>query len=431
MTRRALTLLGAAALAAGIAACDEQLEGGAACPSLCPGQQVEVRDTVLPAAIEFDTALAGYPALGTGAGLFLTHRGDTLRTLAVIRFDTLTDTFTPTGAADTARKITQVDSAFLVLRIFDTSAVRAAEPVTFEAFDVTDTTLADSLVQPLLQYARPDRKLGEATYSVFQLKDSVTRDSIKVPIDSAVLGRVIRSGAKLRVGIRIRSAAAAELRVGSVETNSPATLIWDPDRTDTTVKRLLETPVSRTPIDLPSLQRDYADLIVVQAAPGLAPPARLAVRGLPGVRTYLRFAIPRSLLDSTTIVRATLTLTQRPAPGLDAADTVVVYPQLVQATSSVTDLRRAADLLVPQGFFGLDSLRLVPRDSGARTIQMVQSLRSWASQAEPRSQQALVLRMAREGQSGAAVAFFGTDAPPALRPTLRISFSPRTRIGLP
>ncbi|MDQ3950563.1 MAG: hypothetical protein M3282_09460, partial [Gemmatimonadota bacterium] len=60
---RAATLAIAAAGVLAIHGCTERLEGGRACPILCPGQNVELRDTLV-AAVVLDTTLGSYPAVG-------------------------------------------------------------------------------------------------------------------------------------------------------------------------------------------------------------------------------------------------------------------------------------------------------------------------------------------------------------------------------
>src|SRR5687768_9040614 len=71
--------------------CSETLDGGAACPSLCPEQNIEVEDTVLEP-LSLDTTLVGYPPLGTETRLLLASRAD-LDVRAVVRFDSLTTRF--------------------------------------------------------------------------------------------------------------------------------------------------------------------------------------------------------------------------------------------------------------------------------------------------------------------------------------------------
>ena len=67
----------ATAVAVVFGACDESLEGGTACPLLCPQPQATIRDTTFTA-VEVDTSIAGFPAFGTEVTLFLASFGDTL-----------------------------------------------------------------------------------------------------------------------------------------------------------------------------------------------------------------------------------------------------------------------------------------------------------------------------------------------------------------
>ena len=98
---RLLPLLGLALIA--LAACQENLAGGAACPTLCPGQQLEVHDTVLVAAEIFDTSaiVNGMPPLGTETQLLVARyadaQGDSIVSGAVLRYDSLQQNFPATG----------------------------------------------------------------------------------------------------------------------------------------------------------------------------------------------------------------------------------------------------------------------------------------------------------------------------------------------
>src|SRR6185437_13436630 len=87
------------------------------------------------------------------------------------------------------------------------------------------------------------------------------------------------------------------------------------------------------------------------------------VGGNPGRRAYLRFNIPSHIVDSSTIVRATLTLTQRPIPYGSLRDTMTIHAQVVLAGPQITDLRRAADIISAPGLDVNDSLLVSPRDS--------------------------------------------------------------------
>ena len=122
-------------------ACREDLNGSAGCPSLCPEQNVESKDTLLDAFVSVDTTIVGYPAIGTETQLLLAARGDTLDARAVMRFDSLTQQFTR-GGADSA--IYALDSAFVRLEL-DSTGTKATEPATVDVDDV-DTVAVDTAV---------------------------------------------------------------------------------------------------------------------------------------------------------------------------------------------------------------------------------------------------------------------------------------------
>src|SRR3982750_2006563 len=76
-------------------ACSEQVTSSLGCPELCSDQSAQLRDTVLVAAVVFDTPLTGYPLLGTTREMSLVSRGDTADVRVVARFDTLPNRFVP------------------------------------------------------------------------------------------------------------------------------------------------------------------------------------------------------------------------------------------------------------------------------------------------------------------------------------------------
>src|SRR5207253_10270060 len=102
-------------------------------------------------------------------------------------------------------------------------------------------------------------------------------------------------------------------------------------------KPLFAVPFSRTPATESIAAGHLPGYTVVAKAPAAAPPGLLAVGGLPARRAYLRFDIPSRIIDSATVVRATLLLNQLPNSALDPSDTVEILPQVVLAGKVVTD----------------------------------------------------------------------------------------------
>ena len=141
-----------------------------------------------------------------------------------------------------------------------------------------------------------------------------------------------------------------------------------------------------------------------------------------------------SITDSTTIVRATLRLTPVPVAFGGSTDTVTIYAHPVSASPLVTDLRHAAMIVGSSGVGAFDSLFVSPGDTASvRTFELYGLVRVWGTEnsliAPP--PRAVVLRSASESTWPTEIRFYGTNAAPALRPSMRISYVPRVTFGVP
>ena len=424
-----LLRLTALALLVVAAACTERIESGAACPALCPTENTPVSDTTLDAVV-FDSVLTGYPLPGEQQFLLLAAqpRPDTLDVRAIVRFDTLPARYFPTGAADSVR-ITQVDSGFITIH-FDTTTKLITQPATISAYDVDTAAVNDTTAAALNGLFRPDRLIGTVTVR----PESLTTDSLRVPISNAAIAAKTRDTLRLRIGLRISSTAPVRLRIDASQggtATSPVRLSFDPvSASDTTYSPIVLSPSSSTPTGDAETALGFRDFTIVAAGAVPALGSDLVIGGLPARRTFMRFVVPARLIDSATIVRATLLLTQRPTPGAERTDTVELTPNVVVAEGSIADLRRSVDLSAPGSNFGVDSLRLSPADSGARSISLVNLVRAWHA-LPATTQRALVLRARFEGAQAAALRFVSAEGSPTQRPRLRISFIPRTEFALP
>ncbi len=427
-SRRVSLLLAAVAIAV-VGACSDNLESNAACPSLCPGQAITMLDTVLDAVV-VDTTVGGFPALGQETYLLIGTRGDTIDTRGIFRFDSLPTTWRR-GTALVDSSIQRVDSAFLVLRM-DTSLAVPGAPITVNVYNVDtgneDSTATDTAVAQLAPLFSPDRLLGSQTYA----PDSLGTDSLKIPISNDSLLAYITANKRLRLGVQITGSSHAELRVGTT-VNSPAGIMFKPANPGDTTGVTFSTvfPMSRTPINT-SLDSTLADFLLVVHGSPPPPTSVLSVGGLPGQRVYVKFNLPANIVDSTTVVRATLLLNQLPNPhSADAQDSMTIYPQAVLATPVVTDLYRALGLLSAIGTLGLDTLeRFAPADSGLRTFEMVQLVRLWNTALAPTDPRAVALSAQLEGASGGEFWFTTTAGAAALRPRVLIIYSPKQITGI-
>jgi hypothetical protein len=157
----------------------------------------------------------------------------------------------------------------------------------------------------------------------------------------------------------------------------------------------------------------------------------LGVGGVPSRRTYFRFNVPSRLIDSTTIVRASLLLTQVPNRRVNPRDSIFVHAVAVLSSPVVTDIASALQFLSAPGAFGLDSISAAPADSGVRSFELVGLVRTWRGTTTAVSPRSIALLSAAEGQLPGEIDFFSTRAPLAVRPRLRITYVPQTSYGLP
>jgi hypothetical protein len=399
--------------------CSEKLDSSGVCNVLCPPIGGEVLNKTIDAVV-VDTTVPSLSGLGTEAGLLLANRGDTLDTRIVLRFDSLPEIFQPVG--DTSQKIQTVDSAFILFQL-DTTSIKGAEPVTIEAYDV-DTTANDTSTAAVLALFRPDRFISSQTFGRAELVDSV-----RYFISNAALLAKIQNRQNLRIGLRATGIASSQMRFLSFESGRPAILSFRATP-DTATKPLQISQFSKTPADESIIASHLSDYTVIAKAPPPASPTTLSVGGLsPPRRVYFKFDIPSAIVDSSTILRATLLLNQIPNAALDPTDTILVLPQLVLAGTAVTDPERAAQILAS---VSADTLKLRPGDSGVTNVELARAFSLWRTQRPDTLPRAIVLKLVQEGNSALEIRFSSSeDVVALLRPQLRISYTPRVPVSLP
>jgi hypothetical protein len=437
-----LALLGIAASAvAAIGACTEKLDGGANCitaPQLCPGQSVGLRDTIIDPVLLFDSTYSGFPTIGSEFYIPLISYGDSLETVAVVRYDTLAVNFTP--PKDTFQAIRYVDSSRVMIMV-ELTRSNIPDSVRFDLFDVNaDTSFADTATGPVLKQFTPQRLIGGGVIAKGKLVDSVfipVKDSVIIAHlqDSSAAARGFPS---LRIGVRVRGfGGPVSFRMGTVESGNPMQLRYRPFN-DTSVHALVMTPASAGPAARSDVQRDLMDYSVVSKSLLPRIPGTMTLGGVPGNRTYMRFTIPSHIIDSSTIVRATLRLQQVPYPFGGALDTVTVNGHVVLAGPNITDYRRASSFITAAGVVVTDSLSVLPAGSGLQQLEMYALVRAWAAQAASVTStspapppQAIVLAVSNEGTLPRVAAFKNSSAPAGQRPSMRITYIPKTQFGVP
>jgi hypothetical protein len=429
LPKRIAVLLAAVSVVVAVGACSEDFTGGAACPVLCPESGFEIVNDTLDAVVTLDSTVVGFPLPGDDGQLTLIQRfggGDTVITAGVVRFDFIPTTV-PVGTSSDSAAVTKIDSVYLRLAVVSGTVDSLSRrdtvkrvPVTIEVYDV-DTTASDFDTAAVRARFRPGTLLGAFTVR----RDSLP-DSLFVRLDTAAFRARVQAG-RLRVGLRIRSDSSMQVPISATEVGGPLFLrFWARAGADTVTRTV--TPASSSSSDegeLPSLH-DY--MIVLRGTP--APPAQvLAVGGLPAKRAYIRLALPSRLVDSVTVVRAALVLTQAPVRGR-TDDTVRAAVQAnISVARGLLDVGRAA--LLVRSVPGLFQQVRAPRDSGLVRFELAGTIPFWRQTPEAELPRVIVLRSEREGRFPSEFHFYSNEAPASLRPRVEISYVPRVDFSLP
>jgi hypothetical protein len=433
------------AFVAVLGACSEDLDGGAACGTLCPGTELDSREVTLTALVDEDVVPA---ILETGSEpvMPLIDRKDTVQTRIAIRFDTLITQYAD-SVTDSLFTIDTLTAAALVLT-FDRTPSTVQDSVVFDVFDVddgTDDTTAAGIESRMTEARRiGTRRVAKATL------DGTVGDTVQLPLDAqymlSILRRTAESQRRLRVAVRATSPRSLVLQVLATvgSQNGPLLTYRHPKAAGSNSM----VAYSDVPSDL-TAKRALADFTTIPVRPARRTDPVFAIGGLPARRTVLRFAIPDSIDAAAAIIQAELRLVQVPDPvgalrdtvlvdsttGLrERADTVVVLPLIgVGGSAVIDDPVRAGQLAVRQlgDLFAVPALRVAASDSGLRTIDLAGLLRRWRKQsdADPRY---LVLTAASEAAQSATAYFrssLATDA--TQRPTLYIRYVPSVGYGIP
>jgi hypothetical protein len=444
--QRLLPLLGLTLLA--LAACQENLSEGAACPTLCPGQQLEVHDTVLVADQVFDSTVlvTGMPPLGTETNLlearYADAQGDSIESGAVLRYDSLQRNFPQPDTTKEPFPVVSVSAASLQFTSTpDTSIIR--DSLRFEVIDV-DANVPDLDTATIHQLLLTRPALGTLNVK----KDSVASVH-SVPLDTTFIRQHVVAGQRIRLGVRLFSYghdATGNAQVGitpitstsnttGAQTGPSLQYMGHAAAPATDSLQFVNYSVSKSSGG-PEFKYLANYQLILKGSPP-PPPNVVSVGGLPSTRLYLRFTLPGTLIDSsTTIVRATLLLHQQGDPTFSRVDSISLTPRVVVASPIVTDVSKAALLLAAPTTVPLLSVRVNPNETRIDTLALVSKTANlvtlWRAEGPRLMQRAIVLQSSGEGRDARRFLIYPNSAPTdSLRPRLHLTYIPRSGFGLP
>ena len=398
-----------AALLAALAGCGTDITTAGRCPELCPPASVQLADTLLTSPVVSDTSVRGY-VLVREASFLLVSNLDSLKSLVLLRFDTLRTKWTV--GTDSAT-LGVVDSVRLALNIVQRdTAAKALRVVLHRLPAQFDTAATYALMQPYFA----DSTLWD-TSAVGEIPDTLASGTVTLAAPDTLKPLAVDSGV-VALGLSLVGAPPTALAIGSGNqgTIRPVLyfyvhghLITDTLRRDTLPRVLSLLPTFAT--------------YVMSPDPGQPPSGVLAVGGMPTARATLRLGLPKTVVDSNAIVRATLILSTLDPVGGFARDSFLLAAQPI-----LRDYGPKSLLYPDSSIAGVTWLH--PGQSGQVQVDITRLLRLWGTTTGDSLPRTLVLRVVPEGSLLSAVNFRGVAAG-AGAPQLRVTYVRRYTFGIP
>ena len=398
---------GAAALVAALAGCGSDITTAGRCPELCPSGSVQLADTLLTSPVVTDTSVRGY-VLVREALYLLASNLDSLKSEVLLQFEPLVTKWTV--GTDSAT-LGVVDSVRLGLSLVQRDTVAKALRLVLHRLPAHfDTGATYASMQPYFT----DSTLWDTTAAI--------RDSI-LAVDTATLAApdtlqpLAGDSGIIALGLSLVSASPTALAISSGNQNTAKVFLYFYVRghliTDTLRKDTLPKVLS--------LQPTFATF-VMSPDPGQPASGVLAVGGMPTARATLRLGLPKEVVDSNAVVRATLILnTLEPAGGL-ARDSF-----MMQAQPILRDVGPKSLLFPDSTVAGVTWLH--PGQSGQVQLDITRLLRLWGTTTGDSLPRTLVLRLVPEASLLAAVNFRGSET--GAGPQLRVTYVRRYTFGVP
>jgi hypothetical protein len=390
-----------------VCACTEDLlapENGA-CPDYCPPEHVAVVDSVLFDNIVSDSLYQGY-VRSWEAGSVEAYRDSSAAgdfgSRVFYRFPAFSDSLLLATGDTLEGAVIGTDSFVVDLPIVGRNTTQTGLALVLYRLPATIDSTAS--------FADLDPYFADSTIvAVLPVADSVTATSVSVRLDSAAFPTLSADSNRAALGVTLRT-VRGYMHLGAVRGGSAPTLT-----------RYLRLDSAGTAVTRVEGKNAVTSAAAVTPAPAIGADER-AAGGLPSVRTLLRFDMPARIVDSSTVLRATLVLVPTGkvlgAPG----DTLALLAQGLAADfgpKSPLEYLVTDSIVARLGFFPVGS-------SDTIRLDVTTLVRAWvADSTKPR---ALMVRAIPEGGSVAEVRFGGVSSGPE-RPRLRVTFAPPVTLG--
>jgi hypothetical protein len=378
-----------------IAGCQEKLTTPGECPALCPGGQPQVFDEVFTPVPGADSSFVGYVQPHQAASLLISNGLQGFEELALVRFLVRSGTVT---VRDTVRTYTIDSVAFSFTIAARDTNLTGLQLLLYRLTPSFDSSTTFAAVAPGF--------VPESLVATIDVPDTINAGVVRTVLQGADLSRVeiaASDSGRLALGLRIASPSATGVRLGALAAGSGPlfTTYATLDVPDTGAAKLRTFPLG------PAFNTSLSEVSQANDT------TLLAVGGAPSARALLRFNLPSRILDSATIVRATLELTPvAPVNGLPTD------PARLLSRAVLSDVGAKSPASSVAGRVPEDTL---VAGTTAVDFEAVRLVELWlGSRGGPT---ALVVSLTPEAASFSRPVFYSSRAAdPLVRPRLRISY---------
>jgi hypothetical protein len=383
--------------AAAMAGCAEQLAAPAPCDKPCLAPPLLVQDTIAPLA-GADSSFAGYILRDHQTTLLVSNNLPAADDRAFVRFIPRAD-FVVIGT-DTVDSLSYViDSVVFQFNLISRDTTVLGDSLVLYRLDPSaDTTITFAALDAAVH--DPARFIA-----AIPLVDSVHFGSLRIKLDSAEAANLLlippADSGKLSIGLRVGANTPTGLMLSSSNTSlSPAFITFvRADTADTTLQH-------RT------LLRVGEQSGTREAAPLVPDPDLITLGGIPSSRGIFRFALPKLITDTGTVIKAQLMLIP-PGPiyGLPNVNA------RIEARNALTDLGRRS----PVSTTAMEADSLVLGTIDTVLVPVTTLVRAWGGTIN--LPHILVVSLREEGGSFVQPVFGSTRSAPQYRPRLIVTYS--------
>jgi hypothetical protein len=331
--------------------------------------------------------------------------GGSIESHGVIRLLPFPDSVAIDTASDETRPVIAVDSFRLDLIVDAASQNEAGfELLVFRLPASVDSTTAYTDIQATFT--------DSTELASILVTDVSTEDTLAIPLHADAFPTLVDDSAVAALGISIRSTEPAFLNLETLN-NSPGSI---------RIARFVQVdsadgqPAARTDIT----NAAFDTFVFSDIAPSA--PTALDVGGTPSARAFLHVELPPRIIDSSSVIRATLLLVpEEPVVGAPG-DSIRILAEGLAADIGP----KSPVVQVPRDSIGIYSGLASVGSSDTLRIDVTHIIAPWKN--DPDAARVLTLRAVRE--AGTLAEFrFGSSASTFAAPALHLTFVPQVVIG--